>query len=253
MRTPRLRQNAVGSKFQGFTIESFAFFQELARNNNKAWFDANHDRYELHVRETFRSLLAGLEPFLLELNPHFEVSGITNRNFSRINRDIRFSRDKRPYKPNYYLYVYDGRRERATDGRFYVGLSAECVTVGFAIYATWGRGPKGALETVFRPRVQKEGELFRRLVDSVVRRKRFETYWYRQERGDWVLHPGVPKKREDWTTLQGWVVRRVFAAGAPGLATPDFAHQAANIFGELYPLYAFTSDSSPRWKARLRT
>jgi len=231
----------VDNSFRGFTSDSFSFFRELAGNNNKPWFDQNRPRYETHVSGAFRELLRALEPSLLRLNPNFGVSGKTNGNFSRINRDIRFSKDKSPYKPNYYLYVFDSRRDRASDGRLYVGLSADCVTVGFSIYATWGRGPKGALQTVFRPRFEKEGNHFRRLLDSVLRKKRYETYWHRQEKGEWILHPGLPKKDEDWLTMQAWIVRKVFEPGACGLDSPAFVRQVEKIFGELYPLYRFTS------------
>ena len=238
--------------FSGFTPDSFTFFRELARNNNKPWFDANRARYEQHVTGTFRALLVALEPSLLKLNPNFETSGKTNRNFSRINRDIRFSKDKSPYKPNYYLYVFDRRRYRAADGRLYVGLSADCVTVGFSIYATWGKGPKGALETVFRPRFEKQRAAFLRLIERVVKSRRYENYWHRQEKGEWTLHPGLPRKDEDWLTLQAWIVRKVFAPGARGLATPAFARQVERIFAELYPLDVFTSVAGPRWRAALR-
>ena len=237
--------------YSGFSDESFIFFRQLAKNNSKAWFDRNRDRYETHVSGLFRDLLQTLEPSLLKLNPHFEISGKTNRNFSRINRDIRFSKDKSPYKPNYYLYVFDSRRDRAGDGRLYVGLSAECVTVGFSIYATWCKGPEGALETVFRPRFQKQGEHFRRLLYSIIRKKRFETYWHRQEKGDLILHPGLPRKDADWLTLHAWIVRRVFEPGSRGIHTPGFAKQVEKIFRELLPLYNFTSVSGPRWKDAL--
>jgi uncharacterized protein (TIGR02453 family) len=237
--------------FSGFSDESFIFFRELAKNNSKVWFDRNRDRYEAHVSGLFRSLLYALEPSLLKLHPHFETSGKTNRNFSRINRDIRFSKDKSPYKSNYYLYVFDSRRDRAGDGRLYVGLSAECVTVGFSIYATWGKDPKGALETVFRPRFQRQGDQFRRLLDTLVRKKRFETFWHRQEKGEWVLHPGLPRKDVDWLTLQAWIVRRVFEPGSRGLDTPGFVKQGEKIFRELLLLYVFTSVSGPRGKDAL--
>jgi uncharacterized protein (TIGR02453 family) len=107
----------VASSFHGFKAESFAFFQDLAQHNNKAWFDQNRVRYEEHVTGAFRALLETLSPFFLDLNPQFEISGKTNGNFSRINRDIRFSKDKSPYKPNYYLYVYDRRHNRGHAGR----------------------------------------------------------------------------------------------------------------------------------------
>ncbi len=238
--------------FSGFTPDSFTFFRELARNNNKQWFDAHRPRYEAHVQGVSRGLLVTLEPALLRLNPYFETSGRTNGNFSRINRDIRFSKDKSPYKSNYYLYVFDRRRKRASDGRLYVGLSADCVTVGFSIYGTWGKGPKGALETVFRPRFEKEGATCLRSVERVIKPRRYETYWHRQEKGEWTLHPGLPRKDEDWLTLHAWIVRKVFEPGARDLATPAFARRVERIFMELYPLYALTSVVGPRWKAALR-
>src|SRR5437764_1873920 len=140
--------------FRGFGRDSFEFFRELAVNNHKPWFDRNRTRYNELITGAFRGLLAALEAPMLKLDPNFETAGKTNRNFSRINRDIRFSKDKSPYKPNYYLYVFDRRREPQTDGRLYVGLNPECLTVGFALYASWKRGVKTALDTVFRKRLQ---------------------------------------------------------------------------------------------------
>jgi uncharacterized protein (TIGR02453 family) len=247
-----LEEIAVNRPFRGFAPESFAFFQELALNNNKAWFDRNRNRYKEHVTGVFRALLVELEPFLLKLNPHFETAGKTNRNFSRINRDIRFSKDKSPYKPNFYLYVFDSRRERDKDGRFYVGLSAECLTVGFAIYGTWSPGPKGALESVFRKRYAAQPKLLNGVVWRSVIGRRYDSYWYRQEKKEWALHPGVPRREEGWRSLQGWVVRKVFVPKARGLATPGFARTIERVFAELYPLYAFTSIAGPRWRAELK-
>lgn len=238
--------------FPGFTSNSFAFFHDLARNNNKAWFDQNRARYEQHVQGAFRGLLRTLEPFLLKLNPHFETAGKTNGNFSRINRDIRFSKDKTPYKSNYYLYFFDRRHDRGHAGRLYVGLSADCVTVGFSIYATWGKGPKGALQSVFRRRILNHPEVFSRLLERTVRSARSETYWHRVEKGDWTQHPGLPRHEEDWQTLHAWIVRKVFLPNARGLSAPAFARQVERIFADLYPLYVFTSVAGPRWQAELK-
>jgi uncharacterized protein (TIGR02453 family) len=237
--------------FSGFAPDSFQFFRELARNNNKAWFDRNRPRYEQHVAGAFRALLFQLEPFLLKLHPQFETSGKTNGNFSRINRDIRFSKDKSPYKSNYYLYVYDRRRKRQETGRLYVGLSADCVTAGFSIY-TAGRDRSGALENVFRRRLPAHRQVFDRLLAKIVRGGRYETYWHRQEKRDWILHAGLPKRDENWLTLQAWIVRKVFPAESKMLASPKFAGRVQQIFAELYPLCVFTSLESPGWQSKLR-
>ena len=237
--------------FQGFTADSFLFFEELARNNQKAWFDANRARYDQHVVGAFRGLLEALTPALLDLNPHFEVGGKTNGSFSRINRDIRFSKDKSPYKSNFYLYVYDGRHDRGHAGRLYVGLSADCVTVGFSIYGSW-RGPKGALETLFRKRLAAHDQIFTTLLAKVVRARRYETYWHREEKGEWAQHPGLPRREEDWQTLHAWVVRKVFPPNSRALGTPAFARTVERIFTELYPLFIFTSAVTPKWEVELR-
>ena len=220
--------------FAGFSHDAFQFFRELAENNNKAWFDRNRSRYEQHVTGAFRSLLGTLEPFLLKLNPQFETAGKTNGNFSRINRDIRFSKDKSPYKSNYYLYVFDRRRDRGDAGRLYVGLSAECVTVGFNIYAAGLRDKECALASVFRKRFVANRAIFDRLLKRIVRARRYETYWHRQERGDWVLHPGLPKRDDDWLTLHAWIVRKVFPAEAKGVTQPAFTERVRrNLRGAL--------------------
>ncbi len=241
----------MATAFQGFRADSFLFFEELARNNQKAWFDHNRARYDQHVVGAFRGLLEALTPFLLKLNSHFETAGKTNGNFSRINRDIRFSKDKSPYKPNFYLYVYNGRHDRGHAGRLYVGLSADCLTVGFSIYGSW-RGPKGALETVFRKRVVSHRQLFETLLARVVRARRYETYWHREEKGEWAQHPGMPRRPEDWLTLHAWVVRKVFLPNSRGLASPGFARHVERIFRELYPLYVFTSVATPKWEAEFK-
>ena len=241
----------VATTFPGFTADSLGFFEELAHNNQKAWFDANRARYDQHVVGVFRGLLETLTPALIKLNAHFEIRGKTNGNFSRINRDIRFSKDKSPYKSNYYLYVYDGRHERDHAGRLYVGLSADCVTAGFSIYGSW-RGPKGALETVFRKRVESHRELFQSLLARVVRTRRYETYWHRQEKGEWTQHAGLPRREEDWQTLHAWIVRKVFPPNARALSTPAFAGVVERIFRELYPIFIFTSVVRPQWQGELK-
>ncbi len=241
----------MATDFQGFPADSFLFFEELARNNNKAWFDENRARYDQNVVGAFRGLLATLTPALLKLNPHLEVGGKTNGSFSRINRDIRFSKDKSPYKPNYYLYVYDGRHDRGHTGQLYVGLSADCLTVGFSIYGSW-RGPKAALETVFRKRIVAQHETFVALLARVVKARRYETYWHREEKGDWAQHAGLPRTEEDWQTLQAWVVRKVFLPNSRGIGTPAFAGVVERIFAELYPLFVFTSVTAPKWEADVK-
>jgi len=113
--------------------------------------------------------------------------------------------------------------------------------VGFSIYDTW-RGPKGALRTIFRKRIVTDAGPFARLLKQTVRGGHYETYWHRQEGGEWVQHAGLPRREDDWQTLQAWIVRRVYLPNSRVVRTPAFAGVVERIFKDLYPLYLFTSE-----------
>jgi hypothetical protein len=75
--------------------------------------------------------------------------------------------------------------------------------------------------------------------------KRYESYWYSTEKGEWTKHAGWPVDPENWKKLQGWIVRRKLA---PGAATRGgFEREIAKIFRDVHPLWEFTS--SPDWKS----
>ena len=87
------------SGFKGFTPEVRKFYQELEKNNNKEWFQANKARYEEFVREPAKELV-------YEMGLRFAKSGLPyyadpKKSLFRVNRDIRFSANKDPYKTNF--------------------------------------------------------------------------------------------------------------------------------------------------------
>src|SRR5215467_1004688 len=105
-----------------FTRETFRFFRDLSRNNRKTWMDENRERYQSSVVQPFRRLLEELSSDVLELDSRFDVSGRTGPNFSRINRDIRFARDKTPYKTQMYLKFSVPSPGNGDTGQLYLGL-----------------------------------------------------------------------------------------------------------------------------------
>jgi uncharacterized protein (TIGR02453 family) len=225
-------------EFRGFHPEAFRFFRRLARSNHKPWFDRNRRVYEEHVAGALKGLFEALAPRLLALDPGLEVSGKSGRNFSRINRDIRFARDKSPYRRNLYLYFIPGGAE--SDTRLYVGLSAEGVTCGFAAR----NGRESALARLLKPRRVKNPAPLEKTLRRLARR-RYEMYWHARARGAWKKYSGAPKSDKDWKRCRSFVVRRKFAPGRGELRAPAFARAVEKIFRELFPLYAFTTRDGP--------
>lgn len=214
----------------------FPFLRDLARHNNKAWMDANRERYRAELVEPFRALLDCFAPAARKLNPRFSVSGRVGVNFSRINRDIRFAKDKTPYRPQMYLFFAEGDGEA---GQLYIGAAADSVTCGFRIYGhkrvaplvRFGR-PRGAEQSGWIERQRKKLGLA------------YESYWYSTVKGEWTKHAGWPTKPDDWKKLQGWIVRKKFTLSVATRGT--FHAEACKIFRETYPLYRFAG--SPDWK-----
>jgi uncharacterized protein (TIGR02453 family) len=219
-----------------FTRETFQFFKDLGRHNHKDWMEANRERYQAAVVQPFRRLLEETSSVVLKLDERFDTSGRTGPNFSRINRDIRFAKDKTLYKTSMYLKYSVPPPVKRETGQLYVGLSKDTVTAGFRIYSG-GKRRESTLALIAEPRtvadpgwVAKQRRKFGR---------RYESYWYSTVKGEWTTHKGWPTTAEDWKKIQAWIVRRRLPPAAA--LRPNFPREAAKVFRELYPLLRFTS------------
>jgi len=219
-----------------FTRETFRFFKDLGRHNHKEWMDENRDRYQAALVQPFRRLLEELAPAVLELDSRFDTSGRTGANFSRINRDIRFAKDKTLYKTHMYLKVSVPPPAKRETGQLYVGLSPDTVTAGFRIYSG-GKRKESTIALIAEPRATAEPGWVAKQKKRLDRR--YESYWYTTVKGEWTKHDGWPTAVEDWKKILAWIVRRKFAPSAATRAS--FLREAAKVFRDLYPLLRFTS------------
>ncbi|WP_433326888.1 DUF2461 domain-containing protein [Spirillospora sp. CA-294931] len=100
--------------FTGFTDEAFAFYEGLLADNSKSYWTAHKETYELHVREPMNELFA-------ELEPEFGTVKLF-----RPYRDVRFSKDKSPYKTQQGGHTSQG---------FYFHLDADGLFAAGGMYA----------------------------------------------------------------------------------------------------------------------
>jgi uncharacterized protein (TIGR02453 family) len=214
--------------------DTFRFFRELARNNRKPWMDRQRDRYRAVVVAPMRALLERLSPAIARLDSSFDISGRTNRNFSRINRDIRFAADKTPYRTHMYLKFPDRSTPPSDSCELYVGVSADAVTAGFRTYHS---GRRSRLSQIALPRVAQNSQWLERQKRRLGRK--YESYWYANERGEWTKHDGWPVEPAEWKKLKGWVVRRKMKPSAG--AAPGFAREIERVFRDVYPIFQFVA------------
>jgi uncharacterized protein (TIGR02453 family) len=219
-----------------FTRETFQFFKDLGRHNHKEWMEANRERYLAAVVQPFRRLLEETSSAVLKLDERFDTSGRAGPNFSRINRDIRFAKDKTLYKTNMYLKYSVPPPVKRETGQLYVGLSKDTVTAGFRIYSG-GKRKDSTLALIAEPRTIADPRWATKLKQRLGRR--YESYWYSTTKGEWTQRDGWPTSPEDWKKIQAWIVRRKFPPTAA--LRGSFPREAAKVFRELYPLLRFTS------------
>ena len=116
--------------FTGFSRESIQFLLDLEKNNNKEWFEAHKEIYRKDLVPSAQALVAELGARLQEISPGITFDTRTNGagSLMRIYRDVRFSKDKTPYKTNIGMLFWEGKRKKS-----------ENPTFGFQ-FGTWGVG-----------------------------------------------------------------------------------------------------------------
>ena len=82
-----------------FTHATFDFLRDLRDNNNKPWFEANRDRWEANGRAPLTAFIESMGPRLERISAHYPVNSSARGGAAfRLHRDVRFSKDKSPYK-----------------------------------------------------------------------------------------------------------------------------------------------------------
>ena len=128
--------------FQGYTDETFEFFMAIRFNNNRPFFLENRDWYLRAVREPSLALAQELAPAVEKLDENLERR--PHRVVSRINRDVRFSRDKSPYRDYIWLAFRRPGEERDTTLGVYFDLSDTGASYGMGFY----RENRGVMEAL---------------------------------------------------------------------------------------------------------
>ncbi len=109
------------------------FFMDLAPNNNSEWFNENRKRYEKDVKIPFHNLVADLITQLAKIDKNLEGIKPSDCIF-RINRDIRFSKDKTPYKLQMSAAIAPGGRKNMTYPGFYFEATPDGINIYGGVY-----------------------------------------------------------------------------------------------------------------------
>ena len=154
------------SRFPGFSPDARAFLRELAANNNRDWFLQNKTRYEQSVRAPLIELVHELGTELDRCSPGYVTD--PRKAVYRIYRDVRFSKDKSPYKTHAAaVFAFRGPEKHAGAG-YYFHFSADELLVGGGVYA-----PGSAELLKIRRRIAADPDELRAIVANRMFKKLF--------------------------------------------------------------------------------
>jgi uncharacterized protein (TIGR02453 family) len=142
-----------------FTNDFNQFFKDLAKNNNKEWFDANRKRYEASVKKPFEEFVEELIKRVAKLDPRVKIT--TKEAIFRINKDVRFSKDKIPYKLNASALVSAGGRKDHSDPGIYIELGPEHLQIYGGSYS-----PEKDQLTMIRRKIAGDLKTFKKLYSA---------------------------------------------------------------------------------------
>jgi uncharacterized protein (TIGR02453 family) len=121
--------------FTGFPKETFEFLGDLAANNSKQWFDMHRELYDEFYVEPARHFVEEIGPKLRALSKTVNFAPKINGSIFRIQRDVRFSKDKRPYKTHLDFWFWDGESRGWETPGYFLRLAPSSMMIGAGMHS----------------------------------------------------------------------------------------------------------------------
>ena len=198
------------------TPKLFKFFRDLNRNNERDWFEANKQRFEDEVRGPLLIFIDDFAEPLYKIGPHFRADARkVGGSLFRIFRDVRFSKDKTPYKTHAGVHF---RHENARDAHapgFYLHLEPGGVFMGAGIWH-----PETAVARQIRAAILEHPDKWKKVMKGAAFSKRGFSLdgesLKRPPAGVDADHPLIEDlKRKDFIALADLTEKDVCAPGFP--------------------------------------
>ena len=220
--------------FEGFPKQALDFFKKLKRNNDRAWFEKHKHEYEEFAKLPMQSLLAALQREMAAFAPEFDLN--PKRAVFRIYRDVRFSKDKTPYKTHIAAHaVLRGMPKGFLGSGYYFHVDPKECFVGGGIYM-----PDGDQLKKIRASLAARGDEFLEIVNHKKFRKRFGKL-----SGDKLQR--MPKSYEETHPMAEWLKFKQFFVGVslPPTACLNrgYVGVVSAICRDAYPLVKFLNDA----------
>ncbi len=122
-------------QYNGFPDATITFLLNLEKNNNRSWFNKHRQEYEEYLLLPLKQLVAALSRTMLEIDTLIDTTPMINRTISKIYRDIRFSKDKSPFKRNMWIVFKRPIKDWKNAPAYFFELSSDTYRYGMGYYS----------------------------------------------------------------------------------------------------------------------
>lgn len=211
--------------------ESLKFLEDLKANNNREWFLANKSRYEAY-KKSYHTLIAAILDEMKETDEKLQNLEVKNCTF-RINRDIRFSKDKSPYKTHMGIWLSQNIFSKNAPG-YYLHIEKDKSFVAGGVWCPEAEELK---------KIRHEIAFFYEDLEKIISTKEFAKTYQSLDREENMVLKTAPKGYEKDHPALHWLQLKSFTASKPfdnkQITSEDFVSFVAQKMKALKPLNDF--------------
>lgn len=224
-------------KFAGFSKLTIKFFKDLENNNRRDWFEDHRDTFEKYVMSPAQEFVMQMGELLKPMCPKIVANPKVDKSIFRIYRDVRFSKDKTPYKTHLGIFLWEGPRKKLGNPGFYLQLDKSKILIAGGLYQL----PRELMKP-YRDAVSdsKKGAEVSEIIKKIVKNSSYKlggTHYKRVPKGyaadstnaDLLLHNGL------YLYHEGALPKEVYSA--------DFLDYSLSVFKDIMPLHNWIRDN----------
>lgn len=223
-------KKSTGKQGSGFTAEGLKFLADLKKNNKREWFQPRKEKFDELLHDPLVELAELVNGMLMKAAPEYSMPE-PGKALNRIYRDVRFSKDKKPYNDHVSFLFPNQRLGKKTGAGLYFHLSADEAMVGGGMYF----GGTRELQLVREQLAEKHAE-FRKIVAGKKLKERYgELFGEGLQKSPKQF--GVDHPAADLLKMKQWLLLRRFPADA--VLEEGFAASAVKDLELLVPFVRF--------------
>jgi len=225
------------SRFNGFTKVTFKFFKDLEENNKREWFEEHRTIFEKNVVEPAQEFVMEMGGRLRSACPRIVAIPKIDKSIFRIYRDVRFGKNKIPYKTHLGIFFWEGPRKKLGNPGFYLQLDKSSILIAGGLHSLPSELLKAYRDAVSDP---KKGAEIAKILKKLTKNTSYKLggmHYKRVPRGydpdnsnvDLLLHNGL------YVYYEGPVPKEV--------SSRDFLDYSFGIFKDMLPLHNWLRDN----------